>query len=298
MKFAGELAALGTAVCWAVGSNLFTGAGRQMGAVVLNRLRILVAALLLAITLWAVKGSPWPWWASGEQIALLAVSGLIGFVFGDTWYFRALVILGAGRAALIGSLAPLFTAAIAWAVLGERLGPTAWLGMALTLGGVAWVMLERQTHEHASRHGRVMTGIAAGLLAALGQAGGFVISKLALRTGIDPLSATTIRIAAAVVAIWGLAALQRQVTSTVGALRDRRAASFMASGAFFGSFLGVALSLAALEFIEAGVAAAIMAVYPILALAISARFHGEPLTARSLVGALVATAGVVVLFLR
>jgi drug/metabolite transporter (DMT)-like permease len=36
----------------------------------------------------------------------------VGFVFGDTNYFRALVILGPGRAALLASLAPLFTLAM------------------------------------------------------------------------------------------------------------------------------------------------------------------------------------------
>jgi hypothetical protein len=36
---------------------------------------------------------------------------------------------------------------------------------------------------------------------ALGQAGGYVLSKLALRTGLDPIEATTIRVGSACVAI-------------------------------------------------------------------------------------------------
>ena len=44
VRFAGEFAALGTAVCWAAGSNFFAAAGQRMGSVVLNRLRITVAA--------------------------------------------------------------------------------------------------------------------------------------------------------------------------------------------------------------------------------------------------------------
>ena len=298
MKFAGELAALGTAGCWAIGSNLFTAAGRRMGAVVLNRQRIVVAALLLATTLTLTRGAPWPLWATGSQVAILALSGVVGFVFGDTFFFRSLVILGAGRAGLLLSLSPLITAAIGWPVLGERLTATAFLGMALAVGGVAWVMMDQGTRQHASRHGRLATGVVSGLLAALGQSGGYVLSKLALRSGIDPLSANTIRITAAAIAIWSLAALQRQVTPTVRALRDRRGAAFMVGGAILGPVVGVVLSLVALQFIEAGVAASITAVYPILALAISARFHGEPFTARSVVGAVVAVVGVILLFLR
>jgi drug/metabolite transporter (DMT)-like permease len=208
VRFGGELAALGTACCWATGSNLFVGAGRRMGAVDLNRLRISVAALLLSATLWVTHGAPWPVVVTAAQIGLLAVSGLIGFVFGDTWYFRALVTLGAGRAALLASLAPLFTAALAWPLLGERLGPLAWLGMTLTLGGVALVLMESAEARRGLVSGEVRAGVIAGLLAALGQAGGFVVSKLALRTGIDVLSATLIRVAAACAAVWVLAAIE------------------------------------------------------------------------------------------
>jgi drug/metabolite transporter (DMT)-like permease len=297
MPFAGEFAALGTAACWSVGSNLFAAAGRRFGSVVLNRLRITVACVFLVSALFVFRGSPWPTWATGAQLGLLAVSGWIGFVFGDTYYFRSLVILGPGRAALMASTAPLFTALIAWPVLGERLGPLALLGMALTLGGVSWVLSGRHDAP-AHPEGSVASGVLSGALGALGQAGGYVLSKMALRTGIDPLSATVVRVVSAAVAIWALAAFERQVRHTLSGLRDRGGAAFMVGGAFFGPFLGVTLSLMALEFVEAGVAASITACYPILTMFIAARFHGERLTWRAFAGAVVAVGGVVVLFLR
>ena len=269
-----------------------------MGSAVLNRLRVTVAALFLGLALLAVRGSPWPTWATGPQIGLLAASGLIGFVFGDANYFRALVILGPGRAALLASLAPVFTAGLAWPVLGEVPGPLALLGMALTLGGIFSVLRERERRERAHVEGSALAGVIAGVLGALGQSVGFVISKLALRTGLDPLSATVVRIAAAAVGVWALAAVQRESAGSLAALRDRAAALFMVGGAFFGPFLGVTLSLNALEYIQAGVAASITACYPLLTIVLSARFHGERLTPRSLAGFLVAVAGVVVLFLR
>jgi len=298
MRFAGELSALGTALCWAAGTNLFAAAGRRMGSMVLNRLRITVAVVFLGLALLVTRGTPWPTWATGTQLALLALSGLVGFVFGDSFYFRALVILGPGRAALIASLAPLFTLAVAWPVLGEAPGPLALLGVALTLGGIFAVLKERERHQQAHVEGSVVAGVVAGVLGALGQAVGYVISKIALRTGLDPLSATLVRVAAAVIGIWTLAMLQRNAAGTFGALRDRAASLFMVGGAFCGPFLGVTLSLYALEHIEAGVAASITACYPLPTILLSARFHGEPLTARTLVGAVVAVAGVVVLFLR
>ena len=298
MRFAGELSALGTALCWATGSNLFAAAGRTMGSAVLNRLRIATAWLLLTLTLLVARGALWPTWATGPQVALLTVSGIVGFVFGDTFYFRSLVILGPARASLLASTAPLFTAVLAVPVLGERPGPRALLGMAMTLGGLAWVILDRERAEHAHPEGSVGAGVAFGVLGALGQAVGYVISKLALRSGLDALSATVIRITAAAVTIALLTVFARAVRPTLAALRDRRASLFMAGGALFGPFLGVLFSLLALEHVDAGIAASIIAIYPVLALLIAARFHGEKLTLRALGGTVVAVAGVVVLFTR
>jgi drug/metabolite transporter (DMT)-like permease len=136
------------------------------------------------------------------------------------------------------------------------------------------------------------------VLAAIGQAGGYVISGLALRTGLDPLSATVVRIAAAVVGVWALALVQGGAARSFEALRDRRGTLFMVGGAISGPFLGVTLSLTALKFIEAGVAASITAIYPLLTLLLASRFHGERLTLRVLGGTCVAVVGVVVLFLR
>jgi drug/metabolite transporter (DMT)-like permease len=208
------------------------------------------------------------------------------------------VILGPGRAALLASTAPLFTVALAWPLLGERPGPRALLGMALTLGGIFLVLVEQERREHAHPEGSILVGVVAGVLGALGQAGGYVVSKQALDTGIDPLSATLVRVAAAAIGIWILAAARRDVARSLEALRDRRASAFMVAGAFSGPFLGVLLSLTALQYIDAGIAASITAFYPVLTILLSARCHGERLTVRTLGGALVAVTGVVVLFLR
>lgn len=298
MRYAGECAAIGTAVCFAVGGNLFAAAGWRMGPAVLNRLRITVALVLLVAAMTAVRGVPWPIGATTPQLGWLSLSGLVGFVFGDAYYFRSLAILGPGRAALLASLAPVFTVLLAWPTLGEIPGPLALLGMALTLGGLMWVLQARGRAEAPRVEGPVAFGVLSGVLGAVGQAAGSVLSKIALRSGIDPLSATVVRVAAAAVGIWLLAGAQGEVTKTLAALRDRRGSLFMAGGAFCGPFLGVTLALVALQRIEAGVAAAITGCYPVIAIAIASRFHGERLTARIVFGALVTVAGVVVLFMR
>src|SRR5438128_1657158 len=143
LRFAGELSALGTAACWAVGANFFTAAGRTLGSINLNRLRIAIAFVFLCTTLWIMRGTPWPVWATGYQVAYLAVSGAVGYVFGDSFGFRSMVILGTSRATLLTALAPVFTTALAWPLLGEHPGPLAIVGMAIIFAGLAVVVLER-----------------------------------------------------------------------------------------------------------------------------------------------------------
>lgn len=298
MRFAGELAALGTAVCFALGVNFFAAAGRLMGPAQLNRLRIAVASVLLMLALLVTHGSPWPMWATRTQLALLVLSGWIGFAIGDTWFFRSLAILGPGRTAMLASLAPLFTALVAWPVLHEIPGPLAALGMLMIVGGVVWVMWARRDLRHEAAHGSVAVGVLAGVLGAVSQAVGYVLSKMAMGTGIDALSATVIRLVAALCGVLLIAIVRRDVRRTVAALGNRRAAGFMIAGALFGPFLGVTLSLLALQYITAGAAASITAFYPVFTSLIAWRFHREPLSAGFVAGALVATTGVVVLFLR
>lgn len=298
MRFAGEIAALMTAFCWGAGSNFFAQAGKTMGAIVLNRLRITMALAFLAVALLIARGSPWPYWATGRQVALLAVSGLVGFVFGDNFYFRSILILGPGRGSTLACLAPPMAALLAVPFLGERLGPAALLGMALTLTGVGWTLAERGRAEHPHFRGSLVVGVVAGALGALGQAGGLVLSKIALRGGIDPLSATVIRVAAATMCVWMVAVAGGTVSRSLRALRHRSATASMIGGAFFGPFLGVTLSLYAVGHAETGVAASIMAFYPIPTILISSRAHSERITLRTLAGALVAIVGIIVLFLR
>src|SRR5262249_25721486 len=144
----------------------------------------------------------------------------------------------------------------------------------------------------------VGVGVRGGAVGAVGQAVGFVLSKVALRDGLDALSATVVRVTVSAACVWILAIASRDVARSLRALRHRRASAAMIGGAFFGPFLGVTLSLFAVQHTEAGVAASIAAFYPIPTILISNRVHAEHVTARTFTGAVVAIAGIVLLFLR
>src|SRR5262249_34865494 len=152
----------------------------------------------------------------------------------------------------------------AWPLLHEAPGPLALLGMALIIAGLAVVVLERAHLEHESVEGSAAVGVFSGVMSALGQGVGYVLAKKALVTGIDALSATVVRATAAVVLLWGWALVTRQAAPTIAAARARPGAVRLAvAGAFCGPFLGVTLSLLALHYIAAGVAASITAFFPV-----------------------------------
>jgi drug/metabolite transporter (DMT)-like permease len=68
-------------------------------------------------------------------------------------------------------------------------------------------------------------------------------------------------------------------------------------GAFFGPFLGVSFSLLAVQYANMGVAATLMAIVPILIIPPSMLINKERVTAKEIIGAIVAVTGVAMLFM-
>ncbi len=139
----GELAALGTALCWTVTALSFEAAGKRIGSLTVNIIRLVMAAALFALYGWIVRGMAIPLDASAYAWTWLGLSGLVGFVIGDLFLFQAFVDIGARVSMLIYSSVPPLTALMARFVLDERLTPQGIVGMALTVAGIAIVVLRR-----------------------------------------------------------------------------------------------------------------------------------------------------------
>lgn len=292
----GELAALGTSLCWALTAMFFADAGARIGSLVVNFLRLVMALAMLALVGWLTRGLPWPTDATGHAWLWLSISGLIGFAFGDLCLFRALVLIGPRLGSLLMSFAPPFTALIGWLVLGETLRVDQVLGMTLTIGGVAWAISDRQTPTVATPADRSsrLTGVALGLCGALGQAGGLVLSKHGMGD-YDPMAATQIRVVAGAIGFAVIFSVTGWWPRVRAALHERRAMAGTTMGAIFGPFVGVSLSLLAVQHTTTGVAASIMATSPILIIPIVVLWKGERVGLGSVLGTIAAVAGVIVL---
>jgi drug/metabolite transporter (DMT)-like permease len=297
MLYIGEIAAIITSVTYAVNSALFTLAGREVGSIVVNRLRLVAASLLLMTAHWFFLGTPWPVRAEGFRWIWLGGSGIVGLVLGDAFLFQAFVMVGPRISMLMMSLAPILAAFSAWIFLGESLSVGQMLGIGITLIGVAWVVTERNGQIQSDPKNYIK-GILFGLGAATGQALGLVFAKPGLVGGFSPISANFIRMFTAMILIWLIAFLQKKVKDTIRmAIANPSATWKIFGGAFSGPFIGVSLSLFALQRTSVGIASTLMALPPLFLLPIDYFYFKEDLGWSAIVGTVVALVGVGILFL-
>jgi drug/metabolite transporter (DMT)-like permease len=290
----GEIAAVATAICWAFTGLFFAEAARRIGALRVNLLRLPVALVLLSGALLAT-GTTFAT-LDGRRLGLLAASGIVGLTIGDLALFAALVRIGPRLAALLMALAPVF-ATLAGAVgLAELPGPRALLGMAVTLVGVGWVVLERRDGQaHPFEHRGAIT---LGVLAAACQGVGLVLAKAGMAGEVPPLAATWVRMGVATAGIWLLALVSGRTAGLDIAAAARQAAMPVLGGAVSGPFVGVWLSLIAARFTDVGVAATLMSTTPVLIIPLVMVVERYRPSLRAVLGAAVAIAGVALLFSR
>lgn len=276
---------------------LFARIGRSVPAGAMNLGKLVFAGVLMTVTRLGL-GSLAPVTAAPASAGvLLAVSALLGLTIGDTAYFASMEALGVSRAMLLLSSAPVFTSLGGVLLLGERLDARALVGIALTVIGVA-VVVARPAEARAERGGAAR-GVALGLVAALGQAGGSLASRRAMQLGIDPLAAGAGRLVLGAIGLLALAAIAGSARAWVSALVRDRAWLAVGRAALVGTYLGIWLAQTGLaRSASVGVAATLLATSPLFALPLAHTMGLERATPRAAMGALLGVAGVAVLSLR
>lgn len=292
----GELSALATACFWAGSALAFAGATTRIGAVQVNVMRLLFAAVFLTVTVVALTLSIH---LSFSQIEKLALSGVLGLTFGDTFLFKSYEYNGPRLSMLIMSVAPAISAILAYMFIGEVVPWMGILGMLVTLGGIAIVVLE-QRDTSSSKYPFSVRGIFYGFLGAVGQASGLVLAKMAITEGaINGFVATLVRILASLMLLLPIALLTGRFSAPIKMFsRDRKAFKLTVLGAVLGPYFGITLSLVAITYTNIGIAATLMAMTPIAILPLVKIIHKETLSWRAFIGAFIAVAGVAILFLR
>ena len=160
-----------TAVCWSFNSVVFTRAGKRVGAVTVNSLRLWIALPALALLHGLLFGTLFPYAIEPGRLFYLAISGIIGFVIGDAMLFESFLLIGPRLAMLLALLAPVFSAVLAWVLLGEALLPLEIVSILVTIAGVAWVVAE-ETAPAAALSAALPRQRRLGILLAVGRRGG------------------------------------------------------------------------------------------------------------------------------
>lgn len=291
-----ELAAVAAATCWAITSIIATDAIRVLGAFHFNMIRQIFVTVILTGVVLASGALTLPGWPA---VVMLAVSGLVGILLGDTMNFAAVGRLGPRRAGAVFALNAPMAAVLGWILLGERLGLQAWAGIAVTVAGVALAILGRPAsgaHRLEQVRGALRVGVLFGLAAALGQAVGALIARPWMAGGIDPYVGSLIRVGASGLAMGTIAALSLAPPPSQDV--TRKVLVLTAATALIGLLLGMTLFLYALQGSQTGIIATLSATSPVIILPLLWLRTGQRPSGKSWAGAALAIAGLALIFSR
>ncbi len=307
----GEYAALLTAVFWTITAIAFESAGKKVGSLSTNLLRLFIAFIFIGIYSQVTRGSFIPFDASAHNWIWLSLSGFVGFVIGDLLLFEAYVVIGSRISMLIMSLTPPITAFFGWLLMGEILTPQNLLGMFLTILGIMIVVLDRKSKNQNAAENPVrqagknknkiklsypILGILLAFGGAVGQGAGLVLSKYGMQD-FDPFAATQIRVITGFVGFAIIFIFMKRWKKVIEAIKNRDAMTRLSIGAFFGPFLGVSFSLLSVKHTTTGVASTIMAIVPVLIIPPALIFFKEKITLKEVIGSIIAVGGVALFFI-
>lgn len=292
----GEIAALATALCWTITAVSFEAAGKKVGSISVNLIRLIIAFILITIYNLFSRGMILPIDASNSTWLWLTFSGIIGFVIGDLFLFQAYVEVGARISMLIMSTVPPITAITGFILMGEKITTLGLAGMIITIAGIALVILTKNPSNKKVRLSHPIKGLAYAFIGALGQAFGLVFSKFGMGS-YNPFAATQIRIIAAIIGFSIVISVLNKWGELFVAVKDRKAMKYISIGSLFGPFAGVSLSLLAVQHASTGIVSTITSITPILLIPVSIIVFKEKIFSREIFGAIITLFGITLLFI-
>ena len=311
MAYIGEIISLVVAVSWTATALFADEASHRLGSLTVNVIRLVLGSVFLGLILWLTIGAPYPRFADGQTWFWLALSALVGYLFGDFCLFNSYLVIGARFGQLFMTLAPPMAAIAGWAMLGETLSWRSMLAMAVTISGIAISILSKG--EDKKVHFTLpLKGILLGLGAGAGQGVGLVLSKVgmqhyeaalpadmpAMMGTMMPFAATQIRALIGGLGFVAMLLIQRQGRHFVEVTRnDRKGVRAAVLTTIFGPVLGVSLSLMAVQYANAGIASTLMALTPVLIILPYALIHKQRVRPKELLGVAVSMLGVAMFFL-
>ena len=308
MQYLGEMISIGVAFSWTATALLSEMGSKRMGNVTLNFTRMAITLVFSGILFWVVTGNPLPAKASTEAYLWMMLSGLVGYVIGDFCLFQCYIIIGSKYGQLFMTLAPITAAFMAWLTLGQAMKAMGIVAMAVTLTGIAITVLGRGDDHHGISLKLPLNGVLCAIGAAICQGVGLVLSKIGMNhyeatmstpsePWIRPFYANVFRCLAGIIGFAILLHFREGFKSLRKNITDRTSMSVATLTTIFGPFVGVGCSLLAVQYTSAGIASTLMALTPIIIILPAWWLFRQPITLKSVIGALISVAGVSLFFL-
>jgi len=296
----GIAAGLGTACSWGISAVANAAAAMLIGVHASMMLRLSLAVLAL-IPPCLIAGQ----FRHYDLHALImgAISGVLGLAVCDWCLYTAVLRIGIRTAMVCQSLYACITALLGMVFFSEYIGIQGFVGIGIATLGVIAVTVAERRHVEPSLAGnspaRLGPGVALALFSAVVVALGLILSKAAMQEGIPPLMLTLLRNVSGACVLLGTGIGLHRIQSALASVRAApRAITFLLIGCLFGPTGGIWLSLVALEYAPAAVAATLFSMQPVALLFVSGFYERRCPSPGSIIGACAACAGTAILLLR
>lgn len=287
----GESYALICALCWAIAVVLFKHAGNSLTADGLNLTKNIIGVSLLIPTALLIEKLNFPT-LSPQQWLILIVSGYFGIAVADTWYFKALRMLGAGRTAIVASLYSPFVVILSIAFLGETLALWQWFGFVLVLIGVFIVTYQRR-YKQVAKDELLKGAIFAAASVFLTAAGVVAMKPILAEDGFFWLIGLRM-----LAGVFGMILYLMVIGRLTGIVNDLKTKSHnwvtIITASVFGTYLAIIFWLAGFKYADASVASVLNETSSVMILLFAWLFLKERLSKNRLVGILFTFWGVLV----
>ncbi len=286
----GELASLTAALCWAIAAILYKKSLETVDSVSANLIRSIPAAIFVFVVA-LLLGEFWKnSYVPGWSLICLILGTFIGLGLGDGLYFLSLRYIGVSRAVPITGTYPLFTAAFSIIFLEETPELLTIIGVVIIVFSI-W-LLSRTNSQNAMNIKDNKKGVILAIVTAVTWAIGIILLDLALRD-INYYLANAIRLPLLVGILLPVVLCSGRGKVLVKASRKEWLMLGLAGTIALG--VGGIAFLAGISIIGATRSTAISSVTPLFSTVFSFYIIKERITLRIVVGAILATLGVIIL---
>lgn len=275
----------------------------HLSGVEANFWRFLLAAALLGVYAHSMGAG-----LGGGALGVFFISGIVGFGVGDYGLFRAFPILGSRLTMVMTQcLAAPFAAAFEWLWLDNGLSFGQVLAGTAILVGVALALAPSETSQVDKKHWKA--GIMWGLMSAFGQGFGAVLSRkagsmVAEDVTVNGLSAAYQRVLGGLTVMAILLLIRKIKTRNGGSIQTEvpltpASLKWIVALIVFNALCGPTLGVGAYQWalnvddLPAGIVLSVVALSPLVIIPFAMKFEGERPTIRSIIGSVIAVAGVI-----